>query len=84
MKKKRFTVVFGTEACRYADEHSVKEAVELIQIGELEGMWRTYEMDTEDDILQLTQVLSDAWGWDASTYEMVQDKVTRKWSPKWY
>ena len=81
--KKKLTVVFGTEACRYADEQGVKEAIELIQTGELEGMWRTYEMDTEDDIHQLTQALDDAWGWDASTFELVQDE-NGKWGPKLY
>lgn len=73
MGKFKFTVVFGKEACNYVDEHGVKATVEALETGELEaldGMWRTYEMDTEEDVKQLLQALDDAWGWDASTFDM--------------
>ena len=73
MGKFKFTVVFGKEACNYADEHGVKKTVKAFNSGELnEGMYRTYEMDTEEDVKQLLQALDDAWGWDASTFDMEQ------------
>lgn len=82
MSKYRLTVVFGKEASDYADEHGTKKTVKAIDAGKFEcGMYRTYELDTEADVLQLTQALDDAWGWDASTFD-IEQKEDGKWGPK--
>ena len=80
MGKHRFTVVFGTEACRYADEHGTKKTISAIERGEIDGMWRTYELDTEADAEQLTHALCDAWGWDGSYFDT--ELIDGKWSIK--
>jgi hypothetical protein len=64
-------VVFGKEASYYAEEHGTKKTVEALESGELpEGMWRTYQLDTLEDADQLIQALDDAWGWDASYFDI--------------
>lgn len=85
MSKYRLTVIFGTAACDYADEHGTAETVKALESGELEaldGMWRTYELDTEADVQQLINALDDAWGWDASWFDTEQDQ-DGKWKPKY-
>lgn len=83
MGKYRLTVVFGKEASNYADEHGTAETVKALDAGMFEcGMHRTYELDTEADVLQLTQALDDAWGWDASWFDIEQDQ-DGKWKPKY-
>ena len=70
MGKYKFTVVYGKEASYYADEHGVKETVKAFESGELnEGMYHTYELDTENDVRQLLQALDDAYGWDAYFFD---------------
>lgn len=82
MGKYRLTVVYGKEACYYADEHGTTETVRALDTGELpEGMHRTYELDTWDDLLLMTQVLDDAWGWDASWFD-IERHDDGKWYPK--
>lgn len=78
MGKHKLTVVFGTEACRYADNYGVKETVSAIERGEVGGMYRTYELDTEADAEQLTQALCDAWGWDGSYFDT--ELTNGKWA----
>ena len=71
-KKIKFTVIYGTDACDYAMEHSVNSAKRALDSGKLDslqGMHRTYYLDTEADLEVVKQVLDDAWGWDASHYE---------------
>lgn len=81
MAKYKLTVVFGSEACYYADEHGTKETVAAIERDEIEGMWRTYELDTLEDAHQLTQALNDAWGWEGSFIDFEQ-KEDGKWDIK--
>ena len=80
MGKHKLTVVFGTEACRYADNYGVHAAVSKIKNEVIEGMYRTYELDTEADAEQLTQALSDAWGWDGNYFdtELIDGKLAIK------
>ena len=80
MRKYKLTVVFGSEACYYADEHGTKKTISAIEQGKIEGMWRTYELDTLEDVLQLAQALDDAWGWDGSYFdtELVDGKCAIK------
>lgn len=76
MAKYKLIVIFGTAPCNYAEEHGVKEAVEAFKNGKfdsLEGMWRTYELDTKEDAEQLIQALDDAWGWDESTATYIDE-----------
>lgn len=82
MGKFKLTVVFGKEASNYADEHGTAETVRAFDAGEFEcGMYRTYELDTWEDLLVLTQALDDAWGWDASYFDIEQHE-DGKWYPK--
>ena len=70
--KIKFTVVYGTDACDCAMENGIEAAQKALDSGELDclqGMHRTYYLDTEADLEVVKQVLDDAWGWDASHYE---------------
>ena len=72
-KKIKLTVIYGTDACNYAMEHSVNGAKRMLDSGKLDclqGMHRTYELDTEADLEVVKQVLDDAWGWEASYFEV--------------
>ena len=82
MGKYRLTVIFGQEACDYADGHGAKKTAKALDAGKFEcGMHRTYELDTWEDVLVLTQALDDAWGWDASYFDIEQHE-DGKWYPK--
>lgn len=70
--KIKFTVIYGTDACDYAMEHGINGAKRALNSGKLDclqGMHRTYYLDTEADLDVVKQVLDDAWGWDASHWE---------------
>ena len=85
MSKIKLTVIFGKVASDYALEHGTKAAVKAFRSGKLksgvDGTWKTYEMDTVEDVEMLTKAIGDAWGWDASYFDSVQGP-DGKWVPK--
>ena len=71
-KKIKLVVVFGTEACNYALNYSIKGAIRKIKNGSIDclsGMYAKYELDTEADVAVLKQALNDAYGWNESYWE---------------
>lgn len=63
------TVIFGTEAVRYAADYGVKKTIKKIDSGKIEGSYSTYTLDTENDLSVLHQALEDASGWGDYYYE---------------
>ena len=72
--KHTITVIFGSEACDYLDEHTVKGTIRKINKGDLEGMVAKYELDTPHDAEVLLQAIDDTLGWnDAWGYGEVKE-----------
>lgn len=68
--KIKFTVIFGTEACRYALEEGLEATINALNSSKLsEGSYHTYYLDTKDDVEEMKRALNDAWGWDASYWD---------------
>lgn len=72
LKKFNATVIYGTEACEYADGHTIKGTIRAINSGKVFGSYQTYEMDTEGDLRTLLNALYDADGWDTFFWELSQ------------
>ena len=72
LNKFKVTVVYGTEACSYANEHTTKGAIRAINSGKVEGDYRTYEMDTEKDFRTLLDALEDSAEWGDYFYSEVK------------
>lgn len=70
LKKFKATVIYGTEASEYADGHTVKGAIRAIKSWKVFGDYKTYEMDTEEDLRTLLYSLEDANGWDTFFWEL--------------
>lgn len=62
-QKHKITIIFGETASDYACDYGEKKAIAKIKKGELDGMVRTYELDTEHDVKVLDQALGDFDGW---------------------
>ena len=68
--KFKFTVIYGTKACRYADENGLDATINALDNDMIEeGSYSTYYLDTKDDIEEVKRVLDDAWGWNMSYWE---------------
>ena len=70
--KYKLTVIYGTDACEIAAEQGVEKAKEALDsrlLDSLQGMHRTYELETEADLEVVKQVLDDFCGWYAYCYE---------------
>lgn len=70
LKKFKVTVIYGTEASEYADGHTVKGTIRAIKSGKVFGDYKTYEMDTEEDLRTLLYALEDSNGWDTFFWEL--------------
>jgi len=64
--KYKLGVLYGAEACVWADEHpsSVKEAIKQIKAGKIFGDYKEYEFANSKDRETATILLEDAYGWD--------------------
>ena len=71
MKKYKLRVLYGGEACDWADEHAsyIKGAIRSIKAGNLFGDYKEYEFDTEHDREVALNILSDSNGWDNNMWE---------------
>lgn len=63
MNKFKMKVIYGTNACDYADEFSEKGAIRKVSKGDIEGMVGNYTFDTKKDLETAKQILSDSDGW---------------------
>ena len=63
MKKFKLKVIFGTDACNYAEEFSERGAIRKIHKREVEGDTGTYTFDTEEDLKTAIRILADSDGW---------------------
>ena len=63
MKKFKLKVLFGTDACNYAEEFSEKGAIRKIHKGDVYGSVGTYTFDTEEDLKTAMKILEDFDGW---------------------
>ena len=61
----KITVIYASEAVDYLEEHTVAGTIRKLGQKEsnLEGMYAHYYLDTEHDVEQLLQALSDMDGW---------------------
>lgn len=69
--KYKLGVLYGAEACVWADGHSssVKGAIKQIKAGNLFGDYKEYEFDTEKDRETAKMILEDSYGWDNNMWE---------------
>ena len=65
----RLTVIFGSSASEYAEEHGLKKTVRQLARGYIEGACEEYLFDTEDDLKTACQILQDADGWMGSWWK---------------
>ena len=62
-QRHKITIILGEVASDCAAYEGEKKAINKIKMGTLDGMVRTYEMDTERDLKVLYQALVDFDGW---------------------
>lgn len=65
----KLTVIFGKEACAYADGHGIKKAISEIDSGRIYGGYCHYETETEHDMDVVKKALSDSNGWEDFFWE---------------
>ena len=65
-KKIRLKVVYGIEACEYAEGHNIERTIRKIKDGSINGDHKTYLVDTEEDVKVIKQILADSNGWEDS------------------
>ena len=63
-------VLYGSEACDYADEHTMKGAIRKVKRGDIDGMYCEYEFDTKHDAVLIYKILEDADGWNSSIIDI--------------
>lgn len=63
-KKYKLKVLYGSEACDYADEHTYAGAVKKVKKGELDGSYCEYKFDTEEDMNTAKEMIADFDGWN--------------------
>lgn len=67
--KYKLKVIYGEEACTYAEEHTPLGAIRAIKSGKVFGDYHEYSFDTEDDRETAIQILGDSYGWDNNMWE---------------
>jgi len=69
--KYKLRVLYGEEACKWADEHAsyIKGAIRSIKAGNLFGDYKEYKFDTEQDRDVAKLILEDAYSWDNNMWE---------------
>ena len=69
--KYKLRVLYGGEACDWADEHTsyIKGAIRSIKTGNIFGDYKEYEFDTEEDRNTAKIILEDSYGWDNNMWE---------------
>ena len=69
-KKYKLTVIYGTEACREYDEHSLNTVKRKICRGDIDGDVKSYVFDTMHDVNIACQMLLDDDGWMTNSWEL--------------
>lgn len=73
--KYKLTVLYGEEACDYADEHRgyIQAAIRAIKAGKVFGGHAEYTFDTEEDRETAKLILEDAYGWENNMWETYEE-----------
>lgn len=67
--KYKLKVIYGEEACTYADEHTPLGTIRAIKSGKVFGVYKEYSFNTENDRMIAIQILEDSYGWDNNMWE---------------
>lgn len=62
-------VIYGAEACAYADEHTPLGTIRAIKSNKIFGDYKEYCFETEQDRELAKQILEDSYGWDNNMWE---------------